>query len=219
MEIWLDTINIGLIKLAKKLGILHGVTTNPSIISQSKSALEDIIAQILEAQSGPVTVQVLAEEASMMIEQGLRLKEFSSRIVIKVPLTPDGLETIHTLSLKKIPTMATVVFDPSQVLLASAAGATYVAPYISQIERQNEDSDETVKQMLSIIGHARSQTKIIAASIQHVQQVKHFASMGIHAITLKDQVFLNLIQTHQLTNEGIERFAVDWKKAKATKLL
>ena len=133
MEIWLDTAEVELIESAKGMGILHGVTTNPSIVAKSNVRLEDLLEKLLLIQDGPVTAQVTAQDALKMIEQGESLYQFSNRIMIKVPVTKEGLKAIHGLSLKKIQTMATAVFDSNQVLLAARAGSTYIAPYFFSI--------------------------------------------------------------------------------------
>ena len=219
MEIWLDSSNVQLIKKAYKMGILYGVTTNPSLISQTHRKLEDVIQDILDAQPGPTTVQVTAEEASQMIRQGEKLHAFSPRIIVKVPVTVHGLETISYLSKKGVKTMATVVFDPNQVLVAALAGADYVAPYISAIEREGEDAQEILGTMMHIISYYKLKTKVLAASIKDAAQIKNFARMGLHAITLKDDVFNKFVDTHELTIERMEQFAVDWKKAQSTHLL
>jgi transaldolase len=129
MEIWLDTAELDLVQTAKEMGILHGVTTNPSIIAKSKMGMEDLLEKLLQMQPGPVTAQVTAEEAPEMVKQGSSLRQFSNRIIVKVPVTTEGVKAIYGLKLLQIPVMATAVFDSNQVLLAAKAGAAYNAPY------------------------------------------------------------------------------------------
>src|SRR5947209_968437 len=133
MDIWLDTSNIRMVQKAIRFGILAGVTTNPSIIAQSQRSLEEVLEDLLHYQEGPVTAQVVAEETREMVQQGQNLFAFSNRIIVKVPITKNGLEAIHLLSRQGIPTMATVLFSPRQALMAALAGANYVAPYLSRM--------------------------------------------------------------------------------------
>ena len=131
MEIWLDTADLKTLEQAKQMGILFGITTNPSIVAKSQWGMEELLEKLLQMQKGPVTAQVTADQAPAMIQQGEALFRFSNRMVIKVPVTAEGLKAIHALTEKKIPVMATAVFDPNQVLLAASAGAQYIAPYFS----------------------------------------------------------------------------------------
>jgi len=212
MQIWLDTADLPLIEKAQKMGVLYGVTTNPSIVAASKKPLEDLIEQVLQIQKGPMTVQVTASKAAEMIRQAEALHGFSDRIIVKVPATEAGFETIHAIS-GKIPTMATAVFDVNQVLLSAKAGASYIAPYYSRICEADIDGIEAIRAMLGLLKRYGFSAQLLAASLRSPEQVKELAQMGAHAVTLKEDVFMSLIEDNPMTAECIGRFTHDWRQA------
>lgn len=213
MQIWLDTADFKRIEKAKQMGILYGVTTNPSIVAKSNLALEDLLEKLLHMQKGPVTAQVTAETRDVMIQQGQALYAFSPRMIVKIPVTEEGLQAIHALSEQKIPTMATAIFDPVQVLLAARAGATYIAPYFSRIYEGDLDGLEVLKSMLKLLQHYQFSSQLLAASLRSSEQVKHCIELGAHAVTLNSEVFDSFIGNHAQTMEMVERFSQDWTKA------
>ncbi len=213
MDIWLDTTNVKTIQKAVRVGILSGVTTNPSLLANTKKDAEKTLEDLLHHQEGPVTVQVVADDTLEMVQQGQMLYSFSNRIIVKVPITKNGLEAIHLLVRQGIPTMATVVFHPRQALMAALAGANYVAPYISRIEKMGKDPWEMLTSMTTIFHHYRLPTKILGASLSSVEQVVKCAEIGIYGVTLKDDVFEKMIDDHPATLEGVHQFTEDWKKA------
>lgn len=217
MEIWLDTADFGLIETAKQMGILHGVTTNPSIVAKSKLAIEDLLEKILAMQSGPVTAQVTAADSAKMIEQGLALSQFSDRIVVKVPVTTEGLKAIYALSQKKIPLMATAVFEPTQVLLAAKAGAAYIAPYFSSICEADPSGVTEFSSMLKLLRHYHLPAKLLAASLKTPEHVRECIELGADAVTINGEVFSAFIENRQETMERLQKFEKDWKGAKASK--
>ncbi len=199
MELWIDTINTKLIKEAKEMGLLHGVTTNPSILSKAIGPVEKVLQEILSIQEGPLTIQVEAETAEEMIEQGKKFHAFSPRVIVKVPVTPEGLKAIHVLSKQKIKTMATVIFHSRQVLLAAMAGADYAAPYVSRMLMSDENAMTQLHSMMHIVRNYQFKTKILAASLRTLDQISLCVEMGLHAITLKDDVFSQMTEAHELT--------------------
>lgn len=213
MEIWLDTLNLSLIELAESMGILHGVTTNPSILSKAKKPLEEVLESILAAQKGPLAVQVIAQEASEMVYEAEKLQEISPRIIVKVPVTKEGLAAISTLTKKDIPTLATTVFNPRQALLAATAGAKYIAPYYSKIELEGEDPLAYVNSMLRIIERYRFKTKILAASLKTTIQFTACAEAGVPAVTVKDELFQEIIKNNPQTMQYLDAFATDWQSS------
>jgi transaldolase len=219
MEIWLDTAELDLIESANAMGILHGVTTNPSIVAKSKMGLEDLLEKLLKIQSGPVTAQVTANEAPKMIEQGEALYRFSNRIIVKVPVTKEGLKAIHALSLKKIPVMATAVFDSNQVLLAARAGATYIAPYFSSICEMDMSGMDQFKAMFILLERYKYPAKLLGASLKSAEQVRQCSELGTHAVTLNKDVFLSFIENNPETLKRVEKFSKDWQTAKERKTL
>lgn len=215
MQIWLDTTNIDTVKKAVRLGVLYGVTTNPSLIAQSGKSMKQTLQDLLDNQEGPITAQVIVEDAPGMIEQGRAIFELSSRIIVKIPISEAGLEAIHQLSCDGIPTMATVAFQPHQALTSALAGANYIAPYVGQIEDSGQNPWEVLSAMLRIYQHAMLQTEILAASIRSVAQVLKCAEMGIPHITLKESVFLELVATVPLTQQRVDHFSNTWDKTKS----
>ncbi len=219
MEIWIDTANLDLIEQAKQMGILYGVTTNPSIVAKSNLSLEDLLEKILAIQEGPVTAQVVARDALKMVEQAESLYKFSNRIIIKVPVTKEGLKAIYELKLKQIPVMATAVFDSNQVLLAARAGALYIAPYFSTICELDMSGVAQFKQMFHLLERYKYPSKLLAASLKSAEQVRECLESGAHAVTLNEEAFLSLIEDNPETLKRVERFEKDWKGAKAGKAL
>jgi transaldolase len=213
MKIWLDTTRISMIETAVRLGLLSGVTTNPKLIAQTKREVEDILKDLLHHQEGPVTIQVVADETSDMVQQGQTFYALSNRLVIKIPLTKNGLEAIHLLSRQAIPTMATAIFHPRQALTAALAGANYVAPYIGRLEAVGGDPWTMLKHMVNVFEVYHLKTKILAASLNSVEHVLKCAEAGIYGITVKDELFEQLIENDALTVKTVEQFHTYWQAA------
>ncbi len=213
MKIWLDTTNVDLVKKANALGILYGVTTNPSLIAQSNRPMKIVLQELLDHQDGPVTAQVIAADVAGMIDQAKQLYDFSDRIIVKIPVTQEGYEAIHHIAKQEIPVMATVVLEPHQAMVAAIAGAAYIAPYVGQIEKSGKNPWEALAMMLKMYQHGQMKTEILAASISTVDQISRCAEMGIPHITLKDGVFLNLIGTNSVTLERVRQFKQNWEQA------
>lgn len=213
MEIWLDTTNVQLIQKAVRLGILAGVTTNPSIIAASNRSIEDILKDLLHYQEGPVAAQVLAEDTTDMVEEGKYIYSFSNRMIVKIPVTKNGLEALHLLSRQGIPTMATAIFAPHQALMASLIGADYLAPYLSRMEQSGLNPWNALNTMSKILDNYRLKTRILGASLKTVEDVAKCAEAGIYAVTIKDELFEKLIENHPLTDQMVQKFAVDWQMA------
>lgn len=209
MEIWLDTIDLKAIKQAKNMGILHGVTTNPSILAKEPDPLA-AIQTLLNQHEGPLAVQVLAQDQQKMAEQGRKLHRMSSRIIVKIPVTQEGLAAIHMLSEEGIPTMGTVVYHSHQALLALSAGAKYIAPYLAHLLRLDADGISHLHLMRKTIHEYGYDAKIIVASIHTLEQISLCIESGMHAITIKEDLFDEFIQDHEMTVERMEIFAKEW---------
>jgi transaldolase len=206
MKIWLDTTNVSTIRNAVELGMVAGITTNPKIIADDGRPLGDILKELLQVQEGPVTVQVNEGDAHSMFEKGAELHSMSRRIIVKVPVTKDGLNAIHKLSNEGIPTMATVVFSLRQALTASLAGADYIAPYVGRLEKSGSNPWPLLTSVLQIYKNHQLTTKILGASISSVEQVLRCAEIGIYGITIKDTLFEKLTEEDPLTSECLESF-------------
>ncbi|QVL57299.1 MAG: hypothetical protein KFB93_07935 [Simkaniaceae bacterium] len=215
MDIWLDTTDIKTITLGSQLGILKGVTTNPSLIGKSGKSLEENLDEILKCQSGPVTAQVTAVDHSNMIEQAETLREFSERIIVKIPVTQEGLKAMASLSHLQFPVMATAIFTPFQALLACHVGATYIAPYYSRIR----DSLDTLEGILLTLDRYDFETELVVASLKTQEDLEDCFHMGVDAVTLKEDLFETLTEDQSGTFETLDEFSKDWKSGKPSKLL
>jgi transaldolase len=211
VQLWLDSIDLKLISRVQSLGILYGVTTNPSILSKSEGSILKLIEQLLTIQPGPITVQAIAAEGVDIVRQGRRIAELSDRIIIKIPITASGLEAIHHLSQEGIATMATAVFQAQQYWLAAMAGAAYVATYVSRLEKAGQDPWAELQQMQAMIGQYHFRTKVLAASLNSLDQVRRCTQIGIAAVTLKDAIAQALLHPPDLTTQAITQFQQDWQ--------
>ena len=205
MEFWLDTINPKSVQNAARLGLLTGVTTNPELLGKAKQ-VEASLQALLASFEGPLVVQVHAGSGDDMLAQGKALYDFSDRIIVKVPVTKEGLAAIHALTISQIPTMGTCVFGPEQALVASKAGADYVALYLTRLDKAGGDSVDLLKTCVRIFTNYKLETKLLAASISHIEQVEKCAELGIHAVTMKESIFDHLVEEHPLTLDSIQRF-------------
>lgn len=211
MDIWLDTTDIQTVRKAKIMGLLAGVTTNPTLIARAGRDFKEILVDLLLQQEGPVTAQIVAEEPSEMVSQGEMLYSISNRLIIKVPVTTNGLEAIHLLAKKGIPSMATVIYHPEQALMAALAGANYVAPYLGRLEKMGGDPWKILKRIMHMFQTYQVKTKILGASLQSIEHVLQCADVGIYGVTVKDELFEKLIGNASLTLKSVEQFANDWK--------
>lgn len=211
MELWLDTLNVDIIRYAQRLGILSGVTTNPSILAQTPKPL-DAIKQILDVQPGPVTIQVLAQDVEGMVKEARRYNALSPQIIVKVPAIPAGFEAIALLSREGVITMATVILEVRQALFAAMAGAYYLAPYYSQIEKESSPAIVKIERMLRTLQVQGLPSKIIVASLKSVEDATLCAEIGVSALTLKDDVFFKMIETTSAVQSRLEAFEKDWNK-------
>ncbi len=212
MDIWLDTTDIQLVHKAVKLGIVAGVTTNPSLIAKANRNQEEIVDDLLHAQEGPVAIQVLATDMEEMVQQGQMLYSLSNRLIIKIPLTQEGIESIHLLSRQGIPTMATAIFHPRQALLAALAGANYVAPYISRIEKIGENPWKVLQSISHIFHSYRMKTKILGASLQTIDHLLQCAECGISGVTVHKELFDKFVESEEHTLQAVQQFSLEGEK-------
>lgn len=216
MELWLDTIDIDVIRDANELGAITGVTTNPTLLSAANALPETILKQILALQPGYVAVQIVAQDLDDMIKQANKLSKFSDRIVVKIPVTAIGLKAIALLAKQNINTMATAIYDSSQLILAAYAGAKYAAFYLSKVEEVDGNAFEVLQEMMEIITKQKSSLKLLAASISLTSQFVECARMGVPAITLPKSLYVSLLETHKLTEKSIGKFHEEWCSGKYT---
>lgn len=212
MKLFIDTANMEEIKEAYSLGIISGVTTNPSLVAKEKNiSFEERLKEITELVPGSVSAEVISLKAEEMVEEGRKLAEIAPNITIKVPMTPDGLKAVTVFAKEGIKTNVTLVFSANQALLAAGAGATYVSPFLGRLDDIGHDGLELISQIAEIFSIHNIDTKIIAASIRHPQHVTEAALRGAHIATVPYKVLMQMFK-HPLTDKGIETFLADWNK-------
>jgi len=212
MEFFIDTANLEEIKRASEYGLVDGVTTNPSLVAREGRDFIEMITQISRLIPGPISAEVIALEAEGMIEEAKKLAELGDNIVIKIPMTVEGLKAVKVLAGKGIKTNVTLIFSPLQALLAAKAGAAYVSPFVGRLDDIATDGMDLVQRIALIFDNYGYQTKIIVASIRHPQHVLAAAEIGADVATIPFKVMMQLAK-HPLTDIGIERFLADWRQA------
>ncbi|WP_164217615.1 fructose-6-phosphate aldolase [Virgibacillus sp. YIM 98842] len=212
MKFFIDTANIEEIKKANELGILAGVTTNPSLVSKEGVSFHDRLREITDEVSGSVSAEVIAEDAEGMISEGKELAAIAPNITVKVPMTLEGLKAVKTFSDLNIKTNVTLIFNANQALLAARAGASYVSPFLGRLDDIGHDGMELIATISEIFNKHDIQSQIIAASIRHPLHVIDAAVNGAHIATIPFKVLEQLVK-HPLTDQGIEKFLADWNKA------
>lgn len=211
MKFFIDTANIEEIKEGLKLGMVDGVTTNPSLIAKEKKGFEIVVKEILKNVAGPVSLEVVSMEAKAMFEEGKKLAQWGKNVVIKVPLCTEGLKATKMFADAGIDVNETLIFSPLQALMAAKAGARYVSPFVGRLDDIAHDGMELVEQILEIFDNYDYETEVIVASIRHPRHVLDAALMGADIATIPFKVITQLAQ-HPLTDRGIEMFLDDWKK-------
>lgn len=213
MKFFVDTANLENIKEANKLGILAGVTTNPSLVAKEGVSFHDRLREITEEVSGSVSAEVVSEEAEGMVEEGKELAAIAPNITVKVPMTLEGLKAVKIFSELNIKTNVTLIFNANQALLAARAGASYVSPFLGRLDDIGQDGMELIANIAAIFDRHHIQTEIIAASIRHPIHVTDAALNGAHIATIPFNVLSSLVK-HPLTDQGIEKFLSDWENQK-----
>lgn len=213
MKIFIDTANTDEIREANSLGIICGVTTNPSLIAKEGRVFKEVVEEITEIVDGPISAEVISLESDKMIEEALELAGIHKNIVIKIPMTAEGLKAVSALSKKGIRTNVTLIFSPAQALLAARAGATYVSPFVGRLNDIASDGNKLIESIAGIFEIHGIDTEIIAASIRSPEDVTDAALAGADIATVPYKVILQMIK-HPLTDAGIERFLKDWDVVK-----
>ncbi len=211
MKFFIDTANIDEIKKAHAVGMVDGVTTNPSLIAKEGKRLEEIIPMICDIVNGPISVEVLSETYDEMMKEAEIRAKIHKNVTVKLPMTLEGLKAVRTLSSKGIKTNVTLVFSPNQALLAARAGATFVSPFVGRLDDISHIGMEVVGQILEIYSNYDYTTEVLVASVRNPIHIIDAARMGAHVATMPYTVIEQLVK-HPLTDIGIERFKNDWKK-------
>ncbi len=214
MQLFLDTANLDEIKEAASWGVISGVTTNPSLVAKEKRDFRTLVKEIASIVPGPISAEVLSDAAEDMIPEARELSKIASNIVVKIPMTKEGLKAVKVLSKEGVKTNVTLVFSASQGLLASVAGATYISPFVGRMDDISNEGMDVVEDLVVILGNYGLPTQVIAASIRHPMHVIEAARVSAHIATVPFKVLEQMLH-HPLTDIGIKRFKDDWAKAQS----
>ena len=216
MRFFIDTANVEEIKKAIELGLVDGVTTNPTLISRERRSFKDLIMEICNIVDGPVSVEAVSLDKDGMVKEARELSKMAPNIVVKIPLTEEGLKAVRVLAREGVKTNVTLCFSPTQALLAAKAGATYVSPFVGRLDDISHTGMELVDQIMTIYNNYGFDTEVIVASIRNPLHVLEAALMGADIATIPFKVLMQLVK-HPLTDIGIERFLKDWEKVRQIK--
>lgn len=210
MKLFIDTANVNEIREAETLGIICGVTTNPSLIAKEGRDFVEVVKEITEIVDGPISAEVISLESEGMIKEARELAKIHKNIVIKIPMTLEGLKAVKVLSSEGIKTNVTLIFSSAQALLAAKAGATYVSPFVGRLDDIGHDGMALIEEIVRIFENYGIETEIIAASIRHPMHVVEAALAGAHIATVPYKVLVQMAK-HPMTDSGIEKFLKDWE--------
>ena len=213
MKFFIDTANLAEIQEAVSLGLLDGVTTNPSLLSKESGDPREILREITKIVEGPVSAEVTALDHDGMVAEAAELKKIADNIVIKIPMTLEGLKALRTLSSQGVPTNCTLIFSATQALMAAKAGATFASPFVGRLDDISTDGMELIEQCCTIYENYGLTTQVLVASVRHPIHVVQAALMGAHVVTMPAKV-IGQLAAHPLTDIGLERFLADWEKVK-----
>ena len=211
MKIFIDTANVDHIREANALGVVDGVTTNPSLIAQEGRDFRQVVEEICSIVDGPISAEVVSMDAEGMVAEAKELSKIHKNIVVKIPMNAEGLKAVKVCSQKGIPTNVTLVFSASQALLAAKAGATYVSPFVGRLDDISHTGMDLVEEIVTIFDNYDMDTEIIVASVRNPLHVVESALMGADIATVPYKVIMQLLR-HPLTDIGIEKFLADWEK-------
>jgi transaldolase len=215
MKIFIDSANLDEIRDAAAMGVIDGVTTNPSLIAPTKRSLRDVIRDICEIVDGPISAEVVATNTDGILREGRELAKIHPNVVVKVPLLAEGLKAVRIFSKEGIKTNVTLCFSPTQAMLTAKAGATYISPFIGRIDDVAGEGMDLIQQIVTIYRNYGFETQVLAASIRHPVHVVQAAMIGADVATIPHKVILQLLK-HPLTDLGLEKFLADAKKTPAT---
>jgi transaldolase len=214
MKIFLDTAEIDEIRIAARWGVLNGVTTNPSLFAKVGGSYDDVLKQICEITPGPVSAEVVAEDVGGMLLEGRHFAELAPNIVVKVPMSEEGLEAIARFAEEGIKTNCTLIFSSNQGLLAAKAGASLLSPFVGRLDDINEDGMDVVRELVAMVRAHDLKTEVLVASIRHPRHMTEAALAGAHVATVPLKILRQMIR-HPLTDAGILQFRKDWERVQA----
>jgi transaldolase len=213
MKFFLDTANIEEIKDANRMGMVDGVTTNPSLIAKEGRDLKEAVTEICGIVDGPISAEVIATDVDGMVTEGRELAKLHKNIVVKIPMLIDGLKAVRQLAAEGIKTNVTLIFSPLQALMAAKAGATYVSPFVGRLDDVSQEGMELVEQIVEMFANYGFETEVIVASVRNPLHVLESALMGADIATIPYSV-LSKLAAHPLTDKGLKAFLADWEKMK-----
>ena len=211
MKFFLDTANIDEIKDANRMGMVDGVTTNPTLIAKEGRDLKEVVTEICNIVDGPVSAEVIATDVDGMVAEGRELAKLHKNIVVKIPMLIDGLKAVRQLAADGIKTNVTLIFSPLQALMAAKAGATYVSPFVGRLDDVSQEGMEIVEQIVEMYANYGFETEVIVASVRNPLHVLESALMGADIATIPYNV-LSKLAAHPLTDKGLKAFLADWEK-------
>lgn len=213
MKIFLDSANLESIRMYNDMGILDGVTTNPSLLSKEKGDPRKVMNEIVRIVKGPVNLEVIGTDYEVMIEEAHRLKKYGENVVVKIPMIPAGLRAVKRLAQEGISTNVTLIFSSNQAILAAKSGASYVSPFIGRLDDNGQDGMSIVREITQIFANYKFETEILVASIRHPIHVIEAGKCGADIVTLPPEILQKMF-THPLTDKGLNGFLSDWNKVK-----
>lgn len=213
MKIFLDTANVESIKKYNDMGLVDGITTNPTLLSKEKGNPTETMRQIVKIVKGPVSLEVVGTTTAEMIEEAHRLKKYGPNVVVKVPMIPDGLKAVKRLKEEGIYTNVTLIFSANQAILAAKAGAAYVSPFIGRLDDAGQEGMAVIREIVQIFKNYQFDTNVLVASVRHPLHVIDAGKIGAHVVTLPPDI-LGKMLTHPLTDKGLSAFLSDWEKVK-----
>jgi transaldolase len=213
MKIFLDTANLEDIKTFNGMGLVDGITTNPTLLSKEKGNPTEIMRDIVRIINGPVSLEVIGTQLGEILEEAHRLKKYGKNVVVKIPMIPEGMKAVKSLKEEGIETNVTLIFSANQAILAAKAGAAYVSPFIGRIDDGGQEGMAVIREIIQIFKNYQFETQVLVASIRHPLHVIEAGKIGAHIVTLPPDV-LRKMMTHPLTEKGLSAFLNDWEKVK-----
>jgi transaldolase len=213
MKIFLDTANLEAIKLYNDMGLVDGITTNPSLLSKEKGNPAEIMREIVRVVKGPVSLEVIATKSEEILEEAHKLKKYGQNVIVKIPMIPDGMKAVKKLKQEGIETNVTLVFSANQAILAAKAGASYVSPFIGRLDDIGNEGMIIIKDIVQIFRNYEFRTQVLVASIRHPVHVIEAGKVGADVVTLPPDLLGKMLM-HPLTESGLAAFLSDWEKVK-----
>jgi transaldolase len=213
MKIFLDTANLKAINTYNDMGLVDGITTNPTLLSKEKQNPAELMREIVKIVKGPVSLEVIATETDEMLEEAHKLKKFGQNVVVKIPMTSNGMKAVNKLKEDGIETNVTLIFSANQAILAAKAGASYVSPFIGRLDDIGNEGMTLIKEITQILRNYQFKTELLVASIRHPVHVIEAGKIGADIVTLPPDI-LGKMLTHPLTDKGLALFLSDWEKVK-----